>query len=90
MARSFKKTPGWCDRSPWWKRYANKRIRQLHRRGGEISDGGRYKRHTCSWHICDARYLYWSERRIRETTVGYWYGDEWWESDTPRYKLFTK
>ena len=71
MARSYKKTPGWCDRNPFMKRYANKRIRQLHRRGGEIPDGGRYKRLTCSYDICDWRFLFIRRLSVRRMHTDY-------------------
>jgi len=54
MSRSFKKTPGWCDRSPFAKRQANKRVRKYK---GDVSNGRSYKKLYCSWNICDFRFL---------------------------------
>jgi len=88
MARSRKKTPGWCDRSPWWKNYANRRLRRLPPEA--IPNGCRYKRHTCSYHICDFKHLYFRQRWVRETVDGYRHGDDWYEGCTPLYKLFIK
>jgi len=67
MARSRKKTPGFCGSSTWWKRYANKRVRQ---RKGKISDGCRYKRITCSYYICDWKHLCWTKRQLEYWTKG--------------------
>jgi len=57
------------------KRYANKVVRQLHRRGGGVPDGKRYKRLLNSYNICDWRYVYLRpkpDRRIREQYARPW------------------
>lgn len=54
MARSRKKHPWVCDRNPWMKNYANRRIRRI-KTHIEIADGGSYRRYTCPWNICDRR-----------------------------------
>lgn len=53
MSRSFKKTPGWCDRNPFAKRQANKRVRRFQ---GPVSNGRWYRKLYCSWEICDFRF----------------------------------
>jgi hypothetical protein len=54
MSRSYKKTPGWCDRNPHAKRQANKRVRRTR---GPIPDGRWYRKLYCSWNICDWRII---------------------------------
>lgn len=58
MSRSYKKTPGFKDRNPWFKNYANRRIRRTSR---EFANGGSYKKHTCSWEICEYKWLFYSD-----------------------------
>ncbi|TXH08651.1 MAG: hypothetical protein E6R04_10215 [Spirochaetes bacterium] len=54
MARSYK-GPWVCDRNPWAKRYANRRLRR--RQVTEESlDGGMYKKYSNPWDICDWRW----------------------------------
>lgn len=62
MSRSFKKVFGYKDRCPIMKRYANKRVRQ----NKEFSVGGRaYKKLSCSYDICDYKFLYFSYNELR-------------------------
>ena len=62
MSRSFKKTPGFCDRNPFNKRQANKRVRKDWR----IPSGGAYRRVFCSWDICDYRFLFYTHESAIE------------------------
>lgn len=56
MSRSYKKNPGYCDRNPWMKRYANRRVRRKSV-DFEIADGRAYKKLVCSYDICDWKFL---------------------------------
>ena len=47
MSRSFKQTPGFCDRNPFNKRQANKRVRK----DWTLANGGAYRRRFESWDI---------------------------------------
>ena len=54
MSRSFKKVPGHCDRNPFAKKVANRKVR----RDWTIPSGGAYRKAYESWDICDFRFLY--------------------------------
>jgi hypothetical protein len=83
MSRSRKKTPGWCDRNPWMKRYANRRFRRFK---GEVQDGNWYRHYTDPWDICDYKWLYFSKQEvIRE--IEEW---RWWKHHNPFYKYYMK
>jgi len=62
MSRSFKKTPGFCDRNPFNKRQANKRVRK----DWTLANGGAYRKRFESWDICDYRFLFFSRRSAKE------------------------
>ena len=54
MSRSYKKHPVVTDRNnKWAKKDANKKVRNTE----DISNGNNYKKHYCSWNICD--YKFW-------------------------------
>lgn len=56
MSRSYKKNPWVCDRNPFMKNYANRRLRRHHidiDGADETGDYAWYKRVTCPWDICD-------------------------------------
>lgn len=55
MSRSYKKNPGFFDRSPSAKRDANVRVRRFQ---DEPQNGGWYKKLTCPWNICDHWFRY--------------------------------
>ena len=63
MSHSFKKTPGYVDRNPWWKNYYNRRIRHF---DGDVGNGGWYKRVSEPWSICDWRTCYFNILDIEE------------------------
>jgi len=63
MSRSFKKTPGHCDRNPWFKRYANHIVRQ-NKLSENLVDGKNYKRYFNSWTISDYKFLYFSKQEL--------------------------
>ena len=69
MSRSKKKTPGFCDRNPWAKTYANRRFRRICPDDFEDQFGGgksnRHRRYTCPWDICDFKFLYYSEQEVK-------------------------
>ncbi len=63
MSRSWKKTYGFCDRDPFMKKYANKKIRNQKIGLDEdwiepICSGGSYRKNFCSYNICDYRFIY--------------------------------
>lgn len=61
MSRSYKKHPWVCDRNPFMKNYANRRIRRQHidlDGADETGDHAWYKRVTCPWDICDWKSRY--------------------------------
>ena len=53
MSRSFKKTAGWCDRNPFSKKLANKKVRKTE----ELPNGKSYKKVFESWNIHDFKCL---------------------------------
>lgn len=125
MSRSVKKVPGYTDRNPWAKRYANKRLRcaardslrnqftqvtSIEQLSYEGSFGGwdhweleyssyddprlpanhmSYRKHTCSYDICDWKYLLWSSQEVTE-----WCNrDLWWVTTTAaqyRAEIYSK
>lgn len=60
MSRSRRKLPGYADRNPYMKNYANRRLRVLERMDPyhESMNHGRYRRLTSPWNICDWRVIY--------------------------------
>ena len=70
MSRSYKKTPGFCDRNPFSKRQANKRVRK----DWTIASGGAYRKRFESWNICDFRFLIFDRRSLVE-----FYEDKLWK-----------
>lgn len=62
MSRSRKKTWGVCDRCPYAKRQANKKVR----RTPGISSGGSYKKVYDPWNICDFKFLYFNKNNVSE------------------------
>lgn len=54
MSRSYKK-PWICDRSPYNKNQANRKVRRYKRR---IQNGKSYKKLYCSYNICDYKWYY--------------------------------
>jgi hypothetical protein len=52
MSRSYKK-PWYCDRSPWAKRQANKKVRK-YKKG--LSRGKSYKNLYSRYNICDYKF----------------------------------
>jgi len=79
MSRSFKKTPGWCDRNPHAKRQANKLVRRFKEK---IPNGRAYRRLYCSWNICDYRSLYFTESKFQRL--------ENTPRPMPRYRAYMK
>lgn len=56
MSRSYKKNAWVCDRNPFMKNYANRRVRrkQINLNGEEETGNyGWYRKVTCPWDICD-------------------------------------
>ena len=60
MSRSFKKTPGFCDRSPYNKNQANRRARK----NWAIANGGAYRKVFEQWNICDFKFLFFNKKEI--------------------------
>jgi hypothetical protein len=69
VSRSFKKTPGFCDRNPFNKRQANKRVRE----DWTIASGGAYRRRFESWNICDYMFLYFT----RQSAIAFHEKEPW-------------
>lgn len=79
MSRSYKKVGGFCDRNPWAKRCANKRVR---RHKGDLPDGCWYKRLYEQYDICDFKFLLFTEKSVKEfLDKGYYRG---------KFELFKK
>lgn len=57
MSRSFKKTPGYKDRDPFMKNYANRRVRRKSVTY-VIANGKAYRKESCSYDICDHLWLH--------------------------------
>lgn len=54
MSRSFKKHPVVTDKTyKWAKKDANRKVRKLE----NLGNGNEYKKHYCSWDICDYKFL---------------------------------
>lgn len=82
MSRSYKKTPLFCDRDPFMKRYYNRVIRR--KRLIDIPNGGHYRKMNCPWAICDYKFgCYTRGEVLRETRKE---GDKTY----PYYRYFMK
>lgn len=73
MSRSRKKNPWVCDRNPWMKNYANRRVRRTKPRLDNLEDWispipeyRGYARYTCPWDICDWKWTYGTEAEYVE------------------------
>jgi hypothetical protein len=62
MSRSFKRTPGFCDRNPFFKNQANRRVRK----DWGIPNGKAYRKVYDSWSICDYRFLFFTKEEVDE------------------------
>jgi hypothetical protein len=56
MTRSFKKNPGFYDRSPFFKAKANEKVRHCK----DLQSGMAYKNVSESWNIHDYKFHIWS------------------------------
>jgi len=74
MSRSYKKTAGFCDRSPFAKKEANGRVR----RTPDLPNGSGYKKVYESWNIHDFKCIYWPNKDL-----------VWWTNGKP-YKARMK
>ncbi len=63
MSRSRKKVPGWVDRNPFMKNYANRRLRRKPL-DYEIANGNAYRKEQCSYDICDHKWLYYNSVQV--------------------------
>ncbi len=70
MSRSFKRTAGFCDRNPFNKNRANRRVRK----DWTIPNGGAYRKVYEPWDICDFRFLFFNEREAKK-----FYSDKPWK-----------
>lgn len=77
MSRSTKR-PWICDRNPWAKNYANRILRRA-KRTHDLANGNAYRKFSCSWNICDYKWLA-TEPKPRR----YW--NEWWYWNAPAEK----
>lgn len=89
MSRSRKKTAGWCDRSPWFKTYWNRKFRRFAKRiENDVDDGCWYRKYSCSYSICDYKFLYYTKGEVRyELERDNWY---WHINPIPYYKYYMK
>jgi hypothetical protein len=63
MSRSRKKVPGWVDRNPWAKNYANRRLRRIEIKLNEdneltnevVPNFRKFKKYSETWNIRDWR-----------------------------------
>ena len=75
MSRSYRHTPIIKDngsRKKWAKRQANKKIRRFKY---PIANGNAYRKHYCSYDICD-----WAHRWTKEDAIRRYHysGSRWW------------
>lgn len=56
MSRSYKKNVWLCDRNPFMKNYANRRLRRKSPFDDSFADGKWYRRVTCPYEICDFKW----------------------------------
>lgn len=56
MSRSYKKNVWVCDRNPFMKNYANRRLRRKSSFDDVFADRGWYKKTSCPWDICDWKF----------------------------------
>lgn len=63
MSRSRKQVYGTCDRNPFMKNQANRRVRKLSV-DESLPDGSKYKKYFCSYDICDFRCLDYTEKQF--------------------------
>lgn len=69
MSRSYKKHPiVTCAKDKNGKKFANKKVRNIE----EIGNNNNYKRHYCSWNICDYKEFLKHSDLLKL--------DEWWKS----------
>lgn len=81
MSRTYKKVLGYKDRNPFMKNYANRRLRRLSVEKTH-ANGKAYKKHTCSYDICDWSWFYFNDRDLIENA-------KWEHEHYPeRYKSF--
>jgi hypothetical protein len=72
MSRSYKKYAGYKDRSPWYKNYANRRLRRIPVTEEPIGDHKSYRKYSNPWDICDFAWHYYSFEEFREQELK-WY-----------------
>lgn len=65
MSRSYKKTPGFKDRNPYMKNYANRVVRRIPI-DKEVGDYKTYIKYNCSWDICDWKDLFYNEEQVQQ------------------------
>ena len=73
MARSRKKVPGWCDRNPWAKRQANKKVRRY--KGDLPRKGNVHQKLYERWDICDWKHLCFTKAELDR-----WSGGKPWKA----------
>lgn len=67
MSRSYKKHPGWCDRNPFYKKVANRKVRRC----SDVIDGSMYKKIEESWKIHDYKNIIWTKDDLRYADMNY-------------------
>lgn len=76
MSRSFKKVPSICDRNPYAKNQANRKVRRI--RKDLLANGNMYKKFYCSYSICDFRFLFFSKDELLKS----WWCDKHWKYES--------
>lgn len=88
MSRSFKKVPGYVDRNPWAKRYANHVVRQRNKLDchkamlgdldfEQIPNGKKFKNVFCSYTISDYSSLYYTQTEINNAVDNLYQWSHW-------------
>lgn len=67
MSRSYRKTLMVCDRGPWYKRYANRRLRQAK----NVQNGKWYRKYSDPWDIRDWAFTF--------SLDDEWLKGKWWK-----------
>lgn len=73
MSRSFKKVPSICDRNPYAKNQANRKVRRI--RKDLLANGSMYKKFYCSYNIHDFKFLYFN----RSDLIKLWWCNKPWK-----------
>jgi hypothetical protein len=68
MSRSYRKVYGHCDRNPFMKNLANRRVRRVDV-NTTVPNGRAYKKFSCSYDICDFRSIDYTKKQFVDTLI---------------------